>query len=50
MRRYFESLHPADVSAIHSVPDGMFLVRVHSPIPLASAKALLRNPLRRPQT
>ena len=28
MRRYFESLPPADVSAIHSVPDGIFLVRV----------------------
>ena len=28
MRRYFESLRPADESAIHSVPDGMFLVRV----------------------
>ena len=28
MRRYFESLRPADVSAIHSVPDGIFLVRV----------------------
>jgi hypothetical protein len=28
MRRYFESLRPADMSAIHSVPDGIFLVRV----------------------
>ena len=28
MRRYFESLRPTDVSAIHSVPDGIFLVRV----------------------
>jgi hypothetical protein len=28
MRRYFESLRPADFSAIHSVPDGLFLVRV----------------------
>ena len=28
MRRYFESPRPADVSAIHSVPDGIFLVRV----------------------
>jgi hypothetical protein len=28
MRRYFESLRPADVSAIHSVSDGIFLVRV----------------------
>jgi hypothetical protein len=28
MRRYFESLRPADVSAIHSVPDGLLLVRV----------------------
>jgi len=28
MRRYFESLRPADVSALHSVPDGLFLVRV----------------------
>src|ERR1700674_3630365 len=28
MRRYFESLRPADVSAIRSVPDGLFLVRV----------------------
>ena len=28
MRRYFESLRPADLSAIHSVPDGLFLVRV----------------------
>ena len=28
MRRYFESLRPADRSAIESVPDGLFLVRV----------------------
>jgi hypothetical protein len=28
MRRYFESLRPADVSAMHSVPDGIFLVWV----------------------
>ena len=28
MRHFFESLRPADVSAIHSVPDGIFLVRV----------------------
>ncbi len=28
MRRYFESLTPRDVSALHSVPDGLFLVRV----------------------
>src|SRR5438094_8162594 len=28
MRRYFESLRPADWSAIDSVPDGLFLVRV----------------------
>ena len=28
MRRFFESLHPSDVSGIHSVPDGLFLVRV----------------------
>jgi hypothetical protein len=28
MRRYFESLRPADVSAIDSVPDGIFLVWV----------------------
>src|ERR1700693_5782521 len=28
MRRHFESLRPADVSALHSVPDGIFLVRV----------------------
>ena len=28
MRRYFESLHPSDRSAINSVPDGLFLVRV----------------------
>jgi hypothetical protein len=28
MRRYFESLRPSDVSVIHSVPDGIFLVRV----------------------
>jgi hypothetical protein len=28
MRRYFESLRPADVSALQSVPDGIFLVRV----------------------
>jgi hypothetical protein len=28
VRRYFKSLRPADVSAIHSVPDGIFLVRV----------------------
>jgi hypothetical protein len=28
VRRYFEFLRPADSSAIHSVPDGIFLVRV----------------------
>jgi hypothetical protein len=28
MRRYFESLRPGDLSAISSVPDGLFLVRV----------------------
>ena len=28
MRRYFESLCPADVPAISSVPDGLLLVRV----------------------
>ncbi len=28
MRRYFESLRPSDVSAIHSVPNGILLVRV----------------------
>ena len=28
MRRFFESLRPVNVSAIHSVPDGIFLVRV----------------------
>jgi hypothetical protein len=28
VRRYFESLRPTDVSALHSVPDGLFLVRV----------------------
>ena len=28
MNRYFESLRPGDVSALHSVPDGFFLVRV----------------------
>jgi hypothetical protein len=28
VRRYFESLRPADRSAINSVPDGLFLVRV----------------------
>src|ERR1700751_4315573 len=28
MRRYFESLRPADRSAIDSVPDGLFLVQV----------------------
>ncbi len=28
MRRYFETLRPADRSAIDSVPDGLFLVRV----------------------
>jgi len=28
MRRYFESLRPSDRSAIDSVPDGLFLVRV----------------------
>ena len=28
MRRYFESLRPADRSAINSVPDGLFRVRV----------------------
>ena len=28
MNRYFESLRPSDVSALHFVPDGLFLVRV----------------------
>jgi hypothetical protein len=28
MRRYFEFLRPSDVSALQSVPDGLFLVRV----------------------
>jgi hypothetical protein len=28
MRRYFQSLRPGDVSAIHSVLGGIFLVRV----------------------
>jgi len=28
MRRYFDSLRPADLSTINSVPDGLFLVRV----------------------
>src|SRR2546427_1324678 len=28
MKRFFESLRPADRSAINSVPDGLFLVRV----------------------
>ncbi len=28
MRRHFESLRPADLSALASVPDGLFLVRV----------------------
>jgi hypothetical protein len=28
VNRYFESLGPGDVSALHSVPDGLFLVRV----------------------
>ncbi|MGA9391595.1 MAG: hypothetical protein WBV69_14235 [Candidatus Sulfotelmatobacter sp.] len=28
MNRYFESLRPGDLSALHSVPDGLFLVRV----------------------
>jgi len=28
LRRYFGSLRPADLSALHSVPDGVFLVRV----------------------
>jgi hypothetical protein len=28
MRRYFESLRPADRSALNSVPDGLLLVRV----------------------
>ena len=51
MRRYFESLRPADVSAIQSVPDGLFLVRVdRGALSLAQAKALLRDPLRCPQT
>ena len=28
MNRYFESLRPGDLSALNSVPDGLFLVRV----------------------
>jgi hypothetical protein len=30
MRRFFESLRPADRSAVNSVPDGLFLVRVET--------------------
>ena len=45
MRRYFESLRPGDVSAIHSVPDGIFLVRVdRARYHWHRAKALLRDP------
>jgi len=28
VNRYFKSLRPSDASALHSVPDGLFLVRV----------------------
>jgi hypothetical protein len=50
MRRYFESLRPADVSAIHSVPDGIFLVPGGSgPVSLAQPQAQLRDPLCRTQ-
>ena len=50
MRRYFESLRPADVSALHSVPDGLFLGSSgSSESSLAQAKALLRDPLGRTQ-
>ena len=50
MRRYFESLRPADVSAIHSVPDGIFLVRVdRAQYRWSQTETLLRDPLRRPQ-
>src|SRR5438067_293604 len=28
MRRYFEGLRPADLAAVNSVPEGLFLVRV----------------------
>ena len=50
MSRYFESLRPRDVSALHSVPDGLFLVRVRpGAISLAQAEAVLRDPLRCPQ-
>jgi len=49
MRRYFESLRPANVSAIHSVPDGIFLVREDRAQYRWQAKALLRDPLRCPQ-
>jgi hypothetical protein len=45
MRRYFESRRPADRSAIDSVPDGLFLVRVER-VQLARAEALLPDWLR----
>jgi hypothetical protein len=37
MRRHFESLRPADLSAVHSVPDGIFLVRVKNPVPAVTS-------------
>jgi hypothetical protein len=43
MRRYFESLRPADASAIHSVPNGIFLVRVDR----FSIDGTNRNPITR---
>ena len=46
MRRYFESLRPADVSAIQSVPDGIFLVRVDRAQP--STAGTSRRPITNP--
>ncbi len=46
MRRYFESLRPADRSAIDSVPDGLFLVQIERAVSLAQTESVLPDPLR----
>ena len=47
MRRFFESLRPADRSAIDSVPDGLFLVQMErAQYRWAQTEAVLPDPLR----
>jgi hypothetical protein len=45
MRRYFESLRPADVSAIQSVPDGIFLSAWTGPSIAGTSRRPITNPV-----